>query len=75
MRIRCESKKTKKSEADIIRVPKEKFRGEYPRATRVKVELDKEGDDKAILTYPNPSSAEKALENMPLPYSWKGLKP
>lgn len=52
MRIRCESKKAKKSEAG------------YPRASNVKVELDKEGADKAILTYPNPSSAEKALENM-----------
>ena len=52
MRIRCESKKIKKSEAG------------YPRASNVKVELDKEGHDKAILTYPNPSSAEKALENM-----------
>lgn len=53
MRIRCDNKKTeKKSEAG------------YPRASNVKVELDKEGADKAILTYPNPSSAEKALENM-----------
>ena len=56
MHIRCESKKPeKKSEDDAIR---------YPRASLVKVELDKEGHDKAILTYLNPSSAEKALENM-----------
>lgn len=36
----------------------------YPRASIVKVELDKSGEDKAILTYPSASSAEKALENM-----------
>ena len=48
-------KPEKKSEDDAIR---------YPRASLVRVELDKEGEDKAILTYPNPSSAENALENM-----------
>lgn len=61
MRIRCEAKK---SEDGTIRVPKEKFRGAYPRASLVKVELDKNGADKAILTYPSASSAAKALENM-----------
>lgn len=50
--------------SDSINAAPEKSEAGYPRASNVKVELDKAGDDKAILTYPNPSSAEKALENM-----------
>lgn len=55
MRIRCgNTKAEKKTEAG------------HPHAfhSGVEVELDQSGDDKAIITYPSPSAAEAALEDM-----------
>lgn len=54
MRIRCESKKPKKSEAG--------HRHSY--YAGLDVELDQMGADKAIITYPSSSDAEAALKDM-----------
>lgn len=55
MNIRCRSKK-----------PEKKSEVGHPHAfhSGLEVELDQSGADKAIITYPSPSAAKAALEDM-----------